>query len=309
MIPTQPTSHLAASATPDRPIAAETVLDAHLAPPASDGRFLHPTAGCNGWARMAAALAMAIVGHGACAGLIVAMNTVSTPNMASSSSILLLDLVAVAEPSPAAPDSTPTPSRPSAVAAIVDEVINPEMAPTDRSSGSPPEDRAPEDQRHTTIAAIAMAPAEMASANDIIPEKLTQQHAPREKPHRARSSARDSAASRATAPPKQTNRRKRASGSGTDAAQASNTYAALIASHLQRFKTSPAHEPRTGRVTVVFHLDRAGRLTSARVSSGGTASGLREAALATVRRASPFPAPPKTLTHLSFAVPIHFDMR
>ena len=82
-------------------------------------------------------------------------------------------------------------------------------------------------------------------------------------------------------------------------------YAARIAAHLMRHKRQPGGNERAGRVSVAFSLDRTGRLISARIAAAGAAN-LNEAALATVRSAAPFPAPPADVRKLTFVVPIRF---
>lgn len=89
-------------------------------------------------------------------------------------------------------------------------------------------------------------------------------------------------------------------------------YEAALLAHLERNKRYPrAARVRgdEGVVTVLFTLDRNGRVSEARVlrSSGSTA--LDGAALDTVRRASPMPAPPAGIRRLSFTVPMRFDLR
>ncbi|WP_062018433.1 energy transducer TonB [Aureimonas sp. AU4] len=77
-----------------------------------------------------------------------------------------------------------------------------------------------------------------------------------------------------------------------------------IQARLNRFKRTPRGGGE-GTVVVSFSVDASGRVTGARVSrSAGGA--LDEAALALVRRAGPYPAPPSG-TGLTITVPIRFD--
>lgn len=99
---------------------------------------------------------------------------------------------------------------------------------------------------------------------------------------------------------------------GTDARQQAATYAAIVAAHLRRHHTYPRDAlagSTSGTVRVRFSLTREGNVTSAAVSQASGSSALNSAALATVRRASPFPRPPAILTQLTFIVPLRFETR
>ena len=93
-----------------------------------------------------------------------------------------------------------------------------------------------------------------------------------------------------------------------------SSYQALVLAHLQRFRTYPP-EARdrgiTGMPAVRFALAPDGRVLSASLARGSGADILDEAALAMVRRASPFPPFPAGLKRLrlEFAAPVRFDLR
>ena len=93
-----------------------------------------------------------------------------------------------------------------------------------------------------------------------------------------------------------------------------SSYQAQVQAHLQRFRTYPeAARSRgiTGVATVRFALGRDGQVLSASLVRGSGASVLDEAALAVVRRASPFPPFPVGLgrARMDFAAPMRFDLR
>jgi protein TonB len=90
---------------------------------------------------------------------------------------------------------------------------------------------------------------------------------------------------------------------------ASNTYNALVLGHLQRFKRYPkAAGNVSGKVVVRFTLDRDGRLIDSVITKSSGNRLLDQAALETLRRASPFPQFPaaKTLAQDDFVVPLGF---
>ncbi len=87
-----------------------------------------------------------------------------------------------------------------------------------------------------------------------------------------------------------------------------------IAIQLERHKSYPAaaiarHE--TGIASVAFTLDRGGRVLAAHIVRTSQMSALDAEALATVRRASPFPPPPVDLPgqRFDFVVPIQFQVK
>ena len=63
-----------------------------------------------------------------------------------------------------------------------------------------------------------------------------------------------------------------------------------------------------GTVKIAFDVDAKGGLASERVASRSGSAALDRAALALIRRAAPFPAPPARVASgdTSFVVPVHF---
>lgn len=90
---------------------------------------------------------------------------------------------------------------------------------------------------------------------------------------------------------------------------ASNVYNALVIGHLQRFKRYPkAAGNVSAKVMVRFTLDRQGHLVGSLVTKSSGNPVLDQAALETLRRASPFPPFPaaKTAAQDDFIVPLGF---
>jgi len=90
---------------------------------------------------------------------------------------------------------------------------------------------------------------------------------------------------------------------------ASNAYNALVLGHLQRFKRYPkAAGNVSGKVVVRFTLDRDGRVIANVIAKSSGNPVLDQAALETLRRASPFPQFPaaKAVARDEFIVPLGF---
>ena len=78
---------------------------------------------------------------------------------------------------------------------------------------------------------------------------------------------------------------------------------------LEAAKRGLLHQVRSaGIVLISFEIDRTGHLSSVYVTTGSGSAALDDAAVALVRRAAPFPAPPTGASphDMSFAVPIRF---
>jgi periplasmic protein TonB len=128
------------------------------------------------------------------------------------------------------------------------------------------------------------------------------------KPTRRKQAPVTSAAPRSDAAP---SRSTAAPSPGVEASnsQARASWAAMISAHLNRFKRYPSGaEGITGRPSVRFALDGSGRVTSVSLIRSSGSSVLDDEAVATVRRASPFPSPPDG-RGASFSVPVNFTRR
>jgi protein TonB len=93
-----------------------------------------------------------------------------------------------------------------------------------------------------------------------------------------------------------------------------SSYQAQVLAHLQRYKSYPAAAKSAGTrgiATVRFSLSASGAVISASLAHGSGAAVLDQAAVAMVRRASPFPPIPSGLgrSRMDFAAPIRFDLR
>ena len=134
-----------------------------------------------------------------------------------------------------------------------------------------------------------------------------------------RTEARPAAPSAAAAParpalPPRPDAREIEATSRPAAAALVSSYQAQVHAHLQRFRIYPeAARSRgiTGVAVVRFALGRNGQVLSVSLVRGSGASILDEAALAMVRRASPFPPFPAGLSRarMDFAAPMRFDLR
>ncbi len=99
-------------------------------------------------------------------------------------------------------------------------------------------------------------------------------------------------------------RKKSRAGAATRA-----NYAGRVQSHLARYKRSPGGGHR-GRAVVRFTISRSGRVTSVRLSRRSGNSAIDRAAIAMVRRASPFPPIPAGMNgRMSFTVPVSYASR
>jgi len=128
------------------------------------------------------------------------------------------------------------------------------------------------------------------------------------KPTRRKQAPVTSAAPRSDAAPSQSTAAP-SPGMAASNSRARASWAAMISAHLNRFKRyPPGAEGITGRPSVRFSLDGSGRVTSVSLSRSSGSSVLDQEAVATVRRASPFPAPPDG-RGASFSVPVNFTRR
>jgi protein TonB len=92
------------------------------------------------------------------------------------------------------------------------------------------------------------------------------------------------------------------------------TWKIQVAALLERNKRYPAdaHARREqGVVRLFFSLDRKGMVVDTRVATSSGSPALDQEAIALVRRAQPFPAPPPELggQHVDLTVPIRFNLR
>jgi TonB family protein len=82
-----------------------------------------------------------------------------------------------------------------------------------------------------------------------------------------------------------------------------------LVTHLLRFKRYPAHAGAAeGVVSLAFSIDRKGNVVGSRIDRTSGSAGLDAEALAMIKRAAPFPAPPPQVADadLSFVLPIRF---
>jgi protein TonB len=92
------------------------------------------------------------------------------------------------------------------------------------------------------------------------------------------------------------------------------TWKIQVAALLERNKRYPANAQsrrEQGVVQLFFKLDRKGMVIDSRVATSSGSPELDQEAIALVRRAQPFPAPPPELggSHVDLSVPIRFNLR
>ena len=92
------------------------------------------------------------------------------------------------------------------------------------------------------------------------------------------------------------------------------TWKTQVVALLERNKRYPAaaqSRREQGVAQVFFSLDRQGRVINSRIARSSGASALDDEALALLRRAQPFPAPPRELPgdHVDLTVPIRFNLQ
>ncbi len=135
-----------------------------------------------------------------------------------------------------------------------------------------------------------------------------EQPKPQAKPKPRKPAPQTAAAPRSDAP------RSNTTAAPSPGASASNSreqasWASRVSAHLNRFKRYPSGAQNvTGRPVVRFSLNSSGQVTSASLVRSSGSSILDQEAVATVRRASPFPPPPNG-QGASFSVPVNFTRR
>jgi len=99
-------------------------------------------------------------------------------------------------------------------------------------------------------------------------------------------------------------------GNGDALRRVQTTWQKELAAHLDRYQRYP--ENRSGRspeIVISFVLDRTGRVMAASIAKSSGDSAFDKAALTTIRRADPVPAPPPSLVAgdtLTVSMPVHF---
>ncbi|MEH6951456.1 TonB family protein [Nitrobacter sp. NHB1] len=150
-------------------------------------------------------------------------------------------------------------------------------------------------------------PPKMEKAEVVLPPKAER---PKPKPKPKPKKKKQKKAPRTTAPPSsQAQRADRAAASaeGLSSSMSRASWRGALMAHLNRHKRFPPGAG-TGVATVVFTIDRSGRVLSSRlVRSSGDAS-LDAESVSLPRRASPVPAPPPNVggRSITLAVPIRF---
>jgi protein TonB len=165
---------------------------------------------------------------------------------------------------------------------VLEKMLMPEARP----------EQAPEEKKEASLAKL-----EPAATPERKTEPRRETAARKKEPRRA--TARQSVASTA------------ASGVGRGRSDRDTNYRGLVAAHLARYKRFPREAQSRGAegsVVVSFLLGGSGEVRSVSLVRGTHVASLDEEAVAMVRRASPFPAPPDGRP-VSFTVPVSFEIR
>ncbi len=167
--------------------------------------------------------------------------------------------------------------------------------------------------------AVETAKAPEAPAAKLLIEEKRKTEPARETPEREASKSARASPSTAAAPARaaanHSDGRAGASGEAESGGRAAvSSYQAQVLAHLSRHRIYPPEASSrgiTGVATVRFALASNGQVLSSALALSSGAALLDEAAVAMVRRASPFPPFPPGLGHsrMDFAAPIRFDLR
>jgi periplasmic protein TonB len=101
------------------------------------------------------------------------------------------------------------------------------------------------------------------------------------------------------------------SGIGRGRSDVDSNYRGLVAAHLARHKRFPEEIRRRsqqGSTLITFAIDDSGKVTTIALARSSGHASIDEASQEMIRRASPFPAPPKGQP-MSFSVPVSFEIR
>lgn len=242
---------------------------------------------------------LALAAHGAAAlalwPLIRSLPPTLPPSVESAIQVELI--AATAEPA-AAPAAAPIP-EPQIVQPEVAELPEPLAHSGDDPTRPPVEEEAPPAPWSQALTQPEEPP----------PPRVEESPEPAKPPERPKASAAAPAA-RPAAPRPRAPRPQQAEQSGANSRQQAASYAAIVAAHLRRFHQYPREElsrGTSGTVRIRFSLTRGGQLAGASIAQGSSSAALNAAALAAVRRASPFPQPPTTIAALTFVVPLRFE--
>ena len=278
--------------------------------------------------RWSVAAAAIVAAHAAGAYVLLA-TPADTPPPGAPQAPILIELappaaapeIAAVEPTPEpVTEETPEPVVEPTPEPVVEEVVEPEPEPVVEPEPLPEPEPVVEPEPEPELPAIANAPIPMARPTPPRP-RPQQQERPREtrtaerrqvepppprrqqrETQRPREQRRQQAAPSVAAQGER--RREVSQGAQSRPSVSPARWQSQVQARLNRFKRTPRGGGR-GTAQLSFSMDANGAVTGARlVRSAGNAA-LDEAAVALVRRASPFPAPPNGAVSLS--VPIRFD--
>lgn len=237
--------------------------------------------------------------------------------------VLDIDIVAEAKLPP-----SPAPSNMTAPDATKQTNTPPQIKQQEKQPDAKKADVAPENAPKLVLPKEALADPNKAEAGDKAQspnqkkdeaEKQLQQTA-EPKTEQQKKRQEQTAPSIAAAPSRAVGNRSNSPQTGANGASPNggradvSSYNAAVLAHLQRFRTYP-EQARAARVTgistVRFTLGAAGNVVAVSLAASSGAGVLDQAALAMVRRASPFPPIPASLgrASMTFAAPVRFNLR
>jgi periplasmic protein TonB len=211
----------------------------------------------------------------------------------------------------------------------LDVAPGPERPDSEAPSATPPEPQ-PQQQVEQMIPAtpqvekaeVVAPPEQKAEPTPPEPEKVVTTEPPKPpqvkpKPIKAevkKEKPKDTKFSQRSAPQRAERIAPATSASTAGASQAAANYKQLVQAHVRRFQQYPSgsRSGQAGKVTalVSFTLSRSGQVVAARLASSSGRPALDAEAVATIRRANPFPPfpPEKTEGSTVFTVPLAYNL-
>lgn len=217
--------------------------------------------------------------------------------IADEGSAVVVDLAPYAPPSDSVEDVAPGPIQQQAAAPAPEQKAEPKPDETVEAKIEPKPEEKPEEKVEVPpapVPPVAAVPPPEAVTPPPPPEPQAQPAQPSNVPP----------APVTTAPPRQ----------HQATAAETNAWHKGIFAQIQRHKAYPAAARARGEkgvVQVAFSINRQGRLVAHRVAHASGYASLDQAAMATLEKAQPFPAPPADMpgAEFSFTVPVAFSIR
>ena len=229
--------------------------------------------------------AIALAFHGAAAAFFVVgpRNPGAGSMQTAAVSLNLVETLIVESAEPTEPQET----------ASDDVEVNPEEGTIEDSAPSPAQMETEKEEQKEK--------AKAAGQDEAKPENVKPKNETKRKSQPSKASKKGGAQARGKTS------KKRSGGQASASAGSVRNYAARVRAKVARNR--PRGVRARGTAVVSFGVSRSGGLRYARLSRSSGNGALDSAALSAVRRASPFPTPPRgaSLRQLSFRIPFHFN--